>query len=307
MPVTYKDYYAVLGVPRTASENEIRKAFRKKAKELHPDVNKSPGAEDRYKELNEAYEVLKDPEKRKKFDTLGANWRQGEPFTPPPGWQTAGGPFGEGGAGFDFSDFFRSIFGGMGNFEQASPGTRGGRRQARGEDQEAEIEISLEEAAHGGSRHIGLETPEGRKGYDVAIPKGVAEGMRIRLSGQGTPGRGGGPSGDLYLKVRLRKDPRFTVECHNLRTTLDLAPWEAVMGCEVPVSTLDGSVTLKIPAGINSGQTLRLRDKGLPTRGGSIGDLLVTVRIVTPRKLSEKERELWETLARDSSFEPRKN
>lgn len=307
MPVTYKDYYAVLGVPRTASEDEIRKAFRKKAREFHPDVNKSPGAEDRYKELNEAYEVLKDPEKRKKYDTLGANWRQGEPFTPPPGWEGAGMPFGEGAGGFDFSDFFRTIFGGMGEFPGEQPHGRTPRRPLKGEDQEAEIEVGLEEAARGGSRHIGLETPSGRRDYDVAIPKGVADGTRIRLSGQGNPGRGGGPAGDLYLKVRLSKDPRFTVDCHNLKTTLDLAPWEAVLGCEVSVPTLDGVVTLKVPPGISSGQTLRLRDKGLPTRAGSIGDLLVTVRIVAPKNLDDKERELWEALAKASSFEPRKH
>ncbi len=307
MPVTYKDYYAVLGVPRTASEDEIRKAFRKKAREFHPDVNKSPGAEDRYKELNEAYEVLKDPDKRKKYDTLGANWRQGEPFTPPPGWEGAGMPFGEGGGGFDFSDFFRTIFGGMGGFPGEQPQGRSSRRPGKGQDQETEIEVSLEEAARGGNRHIGLETPSGRRDYDVAIPKGVADGTRIRLSGQGAPGRGGGPAGDLFLKVRLRKDPRFTVECHNLRTTLDLAPWEAVLGCEVSVPTLDGVVTLTVPPGISSGQTLRLRDKGLPTRAGSIGDLLVTVRIVTPKNPDEKERELWEALAKTSTFEPRKH
>jgi curved DNA-binding protein len=307
MAVTYKDYYAVLGVPRTATEEEIRKAFRKKAREFHPDVNKSPGAEDRYKELNEAYEVLKDPEKRKKYDTLGANWRQGEPFTPPPGWEGAGMPFGQGAGGFDFSDFFRTIFGGMGNFEEVRTGQRGSRRQARGEDSEAEIEVSLEEAAHGGRRHVGFETPHGRKDYEVAIPKGVAEGTRIRMAGQGAPGRAGGPPGDLYLKVRLKKDPRFTVDCHDLRSTLDLAPWEAALGCEVPVQTLDGIVTLKVPPGVSSGQTLRLRDKGLPTRGGSVGDLLVTVRIVTPKNPTEKEQELWKALAEASGFEPRKH
>jgi curved DNA-binding protein len=307
MAVTYKDYYAVLGVPRTATEEEIRKAFRKKAREFPPDVNKSPGAEDRYKELNEAYEVLKDPEKRKKYDTLGANWRQGEPFTPPPGWEGAGMPFGQGAGGFDFSDFFRTIFGGMGNFEEVRTGQRGSRRQARGEDSEAEIEVSLEEAAHGGRRHVGFETPHGRKDYEVAIPKGVAEGTRIRMAGQGAPGRAGGPPGDLYLKVRLKKDPRFTVDCHDLRSTLDLAPWEAALGCEVPVQTLDGIVTLKVPPGVSSGQTLRLRDKGLPTRGGSVGDLLVTVRIVTPKNPTEKEQELWKALAEASGFEPRKH
>lgn len=307
MPVTYKDYYSVLGVPRTASEEEIRKAFRKKARELHPDVNKTPGAEERYKELNEAYEVLKDPEKRKRYDTLGANWRQGEPFTPPPGWEGGGMPFGQGGGGFDFSDFFRTIFGGMGDFEEVRTGGRGTRRPARGQDTEAEIEVSLEEAARGGSRHVALETPSGRKDYDITIPKGVAEGTRIRLSGQGSPGRGGGPAGDLYLKVRLKSDPRFTVDCHNLRTTLDLAPWEAALGAEVSVPTLDGTVTLRVPPGISSGQTLRLRDKGLPTRGGSVGDLLVTVRIVTPKNPSDRERELWKALAEASGFEPRKH
>ena len=306
MSVTYKDYYAILGVPRTATEEEIRKAFRKKAREFHPDVNKSPGAEERYKELNEAYEVLKDPEKRKKYDTLGANWRQGEPFTPPPGWEVSGMPFGEGAGGFDFSDFFRTIFGEMGGFPEERSYRRTVRRPRKGEDQEAEIEVSLEEAARGTTRHISLETPSGRREYDVIIPRGVSEGTRIRLAGQGSPGQNGGPAGDLYLKVRLKKDPRFTVDCHNLKTTLDLAPWEAALGCEVQVQTLDGTVTLRVPPGISSGQTLRLKDKGLPTRGGSVGDLLVTVRIVTPKNLTEKERELWKALAASSSFEPRK-
>jgi len=300
------DHYRTLGVARGVGADEIRRTFFALAREFHPDVNKSPGAEERYKELNEAYEVLKDPEKRKKYDTLGANWRQGEPFTPPPGWEVSGMPFGEGAGGFDFSEFFRTLFGGMGGFPEEQPYRRTVRRPQKGEDHEAEIEVSLEEAARGGSRHIALETPAGRREYDVAIPKGVSDGTRIRLAGQGAPGRGGGPAGDLYLKVRLKKDPRFTVDCHNLKTTLDLAPWEAALGCEVPVQTLEGMVTVKVPPGISSGQTLRLKDKGLPTRGGSVGDLLVTVRIVTPKNLSEKERELWKALAAASNFEPRK-
>ncbi len=158
-------------------------------------------------------------------------------------------PFGEGAGGFDFSDFFRTIFGGMGGFPGEAPHARGPRRSMKGGDTEAEIEVSLEEAARGGSRHVAFETPSGRRDYDVTIPKGVAEGTRIRLSGQGSPGRGGGPAGDLYLKVSLKKDPRFTVDCRNLKTTLDLAPWEAALGTEVPVPTLDGTVTLKIPRG----------------------------------------------------------
>lgn len=317
MSVKFKDYYEILGVARGAGQGEIQKAFRKLARECHPDVNRQPGAEERFKEINEAYEVLKDPEKRKKYDMLGANWKAGQDFTPPPGWENVHFEFGGNGQDLgDFSDFFASLFGGgqfggfpgMGGFS----GRRGAMRH-RGRDHEAEIELSLEEIARGGRKKLEMRVPVHRpdgssvmqtQSYDVAIPRGICEGSRIRLAGQGGAGAGGGAAGDLYLKVRLKPDPRFSVEGHDLRSTLPLAPWEAALGAEISVPTLDGSVTLSVPPGSQSGQSLRLRGAGLPGRSGA-GDLLVTLKIVVPKSLSPRERELFESLARESRFRPR--
>lgn len=318
MPVKFKDYYETLGVDRSADTDAIRKAYRKLARKYHPDVNKDAGAEDRFKEIGEAHEVLSDPEKRKRYDELGSNWRAGQEWNPPPGWQGGAHTFGGQGGGADFSDFFESLFGaGFGGFDSGPMGGRGGAsfRARRGHDQEAEIEVSLEDAFHGVKRKIELTSqsvrPDGRlepqrRSFEVNIPAGVSEGSRIRLAGQGSPGSGGGPGGDLFLRVRLKPHPRFEVDDHNLKTTVPLAPWEAALGAEVSVPTIDGSVQMKIPAGTDSGKTLRLRGKGLPKTSGGAGDLLVTTKIVVPKHLTEEERRLFEELSKSSEFRPRK-
>jgi len=316
MPVQFQDYYKTIGVSRSASEDEIQKAFRKLARKYHPDVNKDPGAEEKFKELNEAYEVLKDPDKRRSYDQLGANWKAGQNFSPPPGWENirfaTGGPGAAAGGAGDFSDFFSSLFGGAGG-AGGFRGARSGAMRRRGEDFEAELEISLRDAAHGLKKKVDLDIqgPGGlgaarKKSLTVTIPAGVTTGSKIRLSGQGGPGAAGGPAGDLFLRLRLRRDPDFTPEAHNLRTTLKLTPWEAALGTQIDVPTLEGPVKMKVPAGIQSGQSLRLKGKGLPKRKGETGDLLATVQIAVPKELTEKEKELFEQLAETSEFDPRK-
>ncbi|HBF35426.1 TPA: hypothetical protein DDW35_12765 [Candidatus Sumerlaeota bacterium] len=323
----YQDYYEVLGVERTATQEEIQKAFRKQARKWHPDVNKAPKAEEKFKQLNEAYEVLRDPDKRKRYDHLGKDWHSGQNFTPPPGFSgrrqtSAGGnPFGAGAAGgsaggSDFSDFFRSIFGDM-NFGGQTAGFGGEQPSDFGGaptgDQHAELTISLEEAAHGASKKIELEslTRNARGGlsrstrsFDVKIPEGVTEGSKIRLAGQGEA-TVGGRSGDLYLKIHIGKHPRFELEGNDLKVTLDIAPWEAALGAEVSIATLAGQVRMRIPAGAQSGQSLRLRGKGMPRRKGPSGDLLVKLRIVVPKTLTATEKKLFEQLAHESVFQPR--
>jgi curved DNA-binding protein len=320
MAVQFKDYYEVLGVPRGASEDEIRKAFRKLAREYHPDVAKDKKvAEEKFKEINEAYEVLSDPEKRRKYDELGPNWKQGAEFRPPPGWQgmrgeSFGGGQGEsfefGGTGF--SDFFEQLFGSA----RRGGGARGGYGYeaadfaTRGRDVEGDIMVTLEEAMHGSVRAVTLRStgPNGRartETYQVRIPAGVTEGQKLRVPGRGEAGAGGGAAGDLFLRVRLQKHPDFQVENHDLVCDAELAPWEAVLGTQVRVPTLDGSVNIKVPPGTQSGQRLRVRGRGLLKRGGEHGDLFVRVQVQTPTNVSEKERALWEQLARDSNFNPR--
>jgi curved DNA-binding protein len=327
MAVTFQDYYETLGLKRNATEDQVHKAYRKLARQYHPDINKAPDAAEKFKQVNEAYEVLRDPEKRRRYDQLGRDWRSGEPFTPPGAenvdihFKDLGG-FGDGG----FSDFFKAFFDDRRGFgpDESSFGPR---RRASTEDwsrqtawprkasnEEAEIEITLEEAARGAKKSIQLERmvpgdhgrlrPE-QSSYTVTIPAGVTEGSIIRLAGQGGKGTHGGPPGDLLLRVRLRPDPRFHVEGHNLRTRVDVTPWEAALGARVDIPTLDGTVTLRVPPGTQSGQTLRLRGKGLPRRRGDAGDLLADIRIAVPKTLSSRERELFEELARDSQFRPR--
>lgn len=310
MAVSYKDYYEILGVSRTASQEEIRKAFRKLAKEYHPDVNRDAGSGEKYREINEAYEVLRDPEKRKKYDTLGANWSSGQDFTPPPGW--GGGVHMDfGGDAGGFSDFFRTIFGGFsgGDRSASMEGMFFGGGAGRGGDQEMVLELSLEEVLKGGTKTLSFERaepgPDGRlrkarKTMKVNLPAGVTDGSRIRLKGQGSGG------GDLFLLIRIAPHPRFTVEGYNISTTLKVSPWEAALGASLPVDTPFGSVTMKLPGGTQAGRKLRLKGKGLPRRKGALpGDLLVRVEIVIPEKLTDRERELLETLARESSFNPR--
>lgn len=302
MAVGFRDYYEVLGVPRGASDEEIRSAYRKLAREYHPDVNKDPGAEDRFKEVSEAYEVLRDPEKREKYERLGANWKAGEDVSGASGFGGGASGFGDGagqgfGDGAGFSDFFESFFGGR---RGASGGFEG--FSMRGGDQEATIEVSLEEAARGGKQRISLA--DGRD-FEVQIPPGVRDGQKIRLAGQGGEGASGGPAGDLYLRVRIKRHPRFRREDDDLVVEIPVAPWEAALGATVPVPTLNGSAKVKVPAGSSSGRRLRLRGEGMPGPGGRKGDLYASVRVVVPKALEKRERELFEELAAVSRFDPR--
>jgi len=312
MPVKYKDYYESLGVPRTASADEIKKSFRKLAREYHPDVAKDKKkAEERFKEINEAYEVLSDPDKRKKYDELGANWKSGAEFRPPPGYgggqtfrggRTAGGEeFHFGGTGF--SDFFEQMFGARmrgGGFEQGRGFTQDDVAE-RGADIEGDIMVTLEEAARGSVRTVNVTHGDRKESHQVKIPAGIAEGQKLRLAGKGESGSGGGENGDLYLRVRLAKHPDFDVDGHNLVYELELAPWEAALGAEISVPTLDGRVNIKIPAGTASGQKLRVRGRGL----GKDGDLFVVTKMVVPAKISDAQKKLWEQLAQESKFNPR--
>jgi len=308
----YKDYYALLGVARGASQDEIQKAYRKLARKYHPDVNNSPEAEDKFKEVGEAYEVLKNADKRAKYDQYGSAWKAAQRGgSPPPGYENHRFDFGKMGeaAGFDFgssgfSSFFEMLFGG-------GRGARGGPRPATaargGVDQEATIVLTLEEAAQGGKREIAVSDPMGnRKSFKVAIPAGVRPRGRIRLRGKGGERAPGGPRGDLYLKIDLMPHPHFRLDGHNIRTTLDITPAEAALGSQVPVETLNGRLQVRIPAGTSSGRTIRLRGKGFPkSSGGDHGDLLAEIRIVISEALSERERELYEELSEVSSFRSR--
>ena len=313
MPVEYKDYYKILGVPKDAKTEDVKKAYRRLARQHHPDLNKSADAEKRFKEINEAHEVLSDPEKRARYDQLGPNW---ERFahgggTPPGGdggfqWVFTGQP--GAGAG-DFSDFFRMVFGDLGGvragtMEDAFGRARGrpnGRARARemaGEDLESEIEVTLPEAYKGTERSIEVRTEDGRsKRLDVKIPAGVRDGQRIRLAGQGGAGGGGSASGDLYLRVTVRPHPFFRREGDDIHAELPVALHEALQGGEVTVPTLKGRVSLRIPAETQNGRTIRLAGQGMPRAGGGVGDMYVTLKVVLPQKLSEEEREAVRTIA----------
>jgi curved DNA-binding protein len=319
----YHDYHETLGVPRTASQDDIRKAFRRLARRYHPDRSKEKDADKRFKEINEANDVLGDPEKRRRYDQLGANWRAGQEFSPPPGWENVRFDFGgseAGGGSFGFSDFFESLFGGGSRRQGANPfeafagfGGKGRGRQAvwppqRGQDVEAELAITLEESLHGARKEFELRHGDGSSGakprrIEVRIPPGSRDGDRLRLAGQGDAG-GKAPAGDLYIRLRVLPHPRFSVEGDNLRVATPVAPWEAALGAKIPLRTLDGTVTLTIPPGTPSGRTLRLRGQGLPQRGGGRGDLLAEVRIEVPQTLTPRERELFEELSRVSPFRP---
>ena len=316
MPVQFRDYYETLGVPKTASEDDIRSAFRKLARKYHPDVAKDKKtAEEKFKEINEAYEVLGDPEKRKKYDQLGADWNRPGGFQPPPGWQQQqgqqpGGGFyqwggGDGGVQFEFdgtgfSDFFEAFFGG-GRGRSAFGGFGGRQATAeRGADVEADIMVTLEEALHGSTRTVSLRRAGSDKveNYQVKIPRGVHEGQRIRLRGQGEAGARGGKSGDLFLRVRLARHPDFSVEGSDLIHEVKIEPWQAVLGTGLLVPTLEGKVRLKIPAGTQGAQRFRLRERGLPGVSGKRGDLYVVAQINVPKKLTESEKEIWRELAK---------
>lgn len=309
----YKDYYKALGVDRKASQEEIQRSYRKLARKYHPDINKTSDSEDKFKEINEAYEVLGDPEKRTRYDQLGSGWNGQLTGQSQPSAKNYEFHFSSGDPQ-QFSDFFQSLFGGS-NWRSAASDQRGGRgRRQRGRDHESAISITLADAYHGAKKSIELERLEygsdgkpvrRRRSYDVTIPPGVTDGSLIRLAGQGGGGGGGGEAGDLFLRINILPDSRFALDGFNLVTVVNIAPWEAVLGAKVPVPTVDGRINLTVPAGTQSGQTLRVRGKGMPVSWGRFGDLLVTTRIVVPKRLSARERNLFEELAKESRFDPR--
>lgn len=320
--VEYRDYYKILGVSRTAAADEIKKVYRRLARKYHPDVSKEKDAEAKFKEVQEAYEVLKDPEKRAAYDQLGSNWQQGQQFRPPPDWasgfefrgRSSGGP-----QDFDngFSDFFSSLFGGAGGgaFGQRGPfgQASAGRRQS-GRDSHARVDIDLEEAFQGGTRTFELQHPEGRPDgtvqmrnhkVKVTIPRGVTEGQRLRLTGQGEAAPGGGRAGDLYLEIRIRPHRLFQLDGRDVTLSLPIAPWEAALGAAIAVPTLGGIVEMRVPPGSQSGQKLRLRGRGLPAEPP--GDQTVQLRIVTPPATTPEAKEFYERMSREFSFDPRAN
>lgn len=295
----FHDYYATLGVERTATQDEIKKAYRKAAQKYHPDRNKEAGAEEKFKEINEAYDVLGDAEKRQRYDTLGSNYRAGEDFRPPPGFDPSqfGGQYG--GAGF--SDFFSSIFGG--GFDTGGA-THGGRRTraARGPDFEMALSLSVQEMIEGGSKSVTIDHPEtGRKTLKVTIPKGSMPGKRMRLGGQGGSGSHGGPAGDLYLIFQLESDSPFTLDGNDVLYDLPVAPWEAALGDKVTVPTpTGGKINMTIPAGSQSGARLRVRGRGLAG-----GDYYVTVMIHTPPAKTDEARAFYKEMKVSMPFDPR--
>lgn len=310
---TYQDYYATLGVSKTATQEEIQRAYRKLARKYHPDINKESSAEEKFKQINEAYEVLGDPEKRAKYDQFGSGWDGQFANQGYQGGDNVRYHFSNADPG-QFSDFFQNLFGGGWSFAEEAGFRGGGTRRRRGRDHETAITITLADAYHGTKKSIELEKVEvdssgkpvrTRRSYDVAIPPGVTDGSLIRLAGQGGSGSGGAESGDLFLRVSILPDSRFTLDGHDLATTVDITPWEAALGGKVMVPTVDGRINLTVPAGSQSGQTLRVRGKGMPIAAGRHGDLLVNVRIVVPKHLSARERHLFEELAKESRFDPR--
>jgi curved DNA-binding protein len=320
-----RDYYEVLGVSRDASSEELQQAFRRLARQNHPDVNKDPGAEERFKEVNEAYSTLSDPETRKKYDRFGEDYRR-----VPDDWEErvgagaggvrgrsargGGGSWPGGGDGSDYGGGFGGGhgggFGGV-DIEDLLGGMFGGRGRGRagpvaGADQEAELPLSVEEAYRGGRREITLNGPDGPRTYTVTIPPGVTDGRRIRLAGEGGRGMGNGPAGDLYLVVRLLPHPRYRVEGKDITVDLPVSPWEAALGATVPLLTPGGETKVTVPPGSSTGRRLRLRGEGMPDPRGKPGDLYAVVKIMVPRQLTDRERELFSELASVSTFDPRR-
>ena len=319
----YRDYYQMLSIGRTATAEEVKKAYRKLARKYHPDVSKETDAEEKFKQVQEAYEVLKDPEKRAAYDQLGSEWKQGQQFKPPPGWASGfefrGGPGAQRGSGDgafefeagggDFSDFFSSLFGAGAE----SPFTHGARRhRPGGRDHHARIDIDLTEAFAGATRTLDLKRPAvSQDGHvelvshtvRVSIPAGVVDGQLIRLAGQGEPAPGGGRPGDLYLEVHIRPHKLYALEERDVTLTLPVAPWEAALGGTITVPTLGGSVELRIPAGSQSGSKLRLRGRGLP--GQPPGDQYVVLKVVLPPASSSQARALYEQMQKELAFDPR--
>lgn len=303
----FKDYYKLLEIDRTATVDDIKRAYRTLARKYHPDVSKEPQAEMRFKEIGEAYEVLQDPEKRAAYDQLGNRWRAGQEFTPPPDW-AAGFEFTPGGAAAadatDYSDFFSALFG---NFSRHGASTR-----AHGEDHHAKIFIAVEDAFHGGSHTITLRSPQvnaqgqvvlRERTLNVQIPKGIREGQHIRLTRQGAPGANGMPGGDLYLEIGFHPHPLYQVQGRDLSLSLPLAPWEAALGATVKAPTPTGVVEVKIPPDSQSGRKLRLKGRGIP--GEPAGDLYLTLDVVLPKADTEQAQQIYCTMARELAFNPR--
>jgi curved DNA-binding protein len=306
--MNYLDYYKILGVDRGASQAEISKAYKKLARKYHPDLNKNAGAEAKFKEVTEAYEVLKDPDKRKRYDTLGSDWKHGVPFDAPPGfgdgvrfeYSTSGSPFGGGG----FSDFFEAFFGGRGQRagrgggvdlgDLFGGGRRAGPEELARQDVETTLVIDLEDAYRGSRKSVEINGPTGRRRYDVKIPRGIRDGERIRLAGQGLGS--GRAKGDLYLTIQIGPHPLYRVEGDDLAVTVPIPAWDAALGGRVPVPTIDGEVQMTVPAGQSSGQRLRLKGKGLPRRGGGQGDLYAELQVVVPKQLTPEQERLFQRL-----------
>lgn len=337
MGVKYKDYYDILGVGRDASQDDIRKAYRKLAKENHPDLNKGDkDKEEKFKEISEAYEVLSDKDKRARYDSLGAGWKDGAEFQPPPGFENLFGGFGGMGSGKGtsfrfstsggeggFSDFFDILFGQMGSrgggtgfscggespFGQTCGRSGRGSFSAKGQDVRADLDVSVYEAYHGGKKSVTFQRQDASGGistqtYDITIPKGITSGQTIRLSGQGAPGMNGGPPGDLLIKIRVSPDSTFHVDGRNVIVDVPVAAWDAALGAKIDVPTLDGTVSMNIPAGVKSGQKLRLKGLGMPSRNGARGDEFARIKIMIPEKLTEEEKKLFEQLREKSNFKP---
>jgi curved DNA-binding protein len=307
-----RDFYADLGVARTSSQEEIQRAYRTLARRLHPDVNKSPDGEERFKDISEAYAVLSDPDQRRRYDAFGEDFRRVPEDVDPETWARAGAGAGAGAGGFrggfggevDIEDIIGGMFGG-GRVGRTGPGG-GGWGAMPGADQESEIEVSVEEAYRGTRRGLSVSGPEGTRGIEVSVPAGVTEGRRIRLAGQGGRGRDGGTPGDLYLIVRIRPDARYRVEGRDVHTRLPVTPWEAALGTTAPLETPGGETKVTVPAGSSSGRRLRLRGRGLPNPRGRPGDVYAEIQIVVPPSLGPDERRLFEELAHTSTFDPRR-
>jgi curved DNA-binding protein len=311
----FKDYYKIMGLARDASQDEIRRVYRRLARKYHPDVSKEANAEERFKELQEAYEVLKDPEKRAAYDQLGSNWRSGQDFRPPPDWGRDfefSSSFGRAGEDGGYSDFFASLFGARSPFGQQGGARRGSGYAASGEDHVAKIQIDLADAYRGGAQTIELKAPQlGEDGrvsvkprtLRVTIPAGVVEGQRIRLAGQGSAGVGGGPAGDLFLEIGFRPHRLFQIEGRDVTLSLPIAPWEAALGATISTPTLAGPVELRIPSGAKTGQKLRLKGRGLP--GTTPGDQYVVLKVVLPPVDTPQARALFEQMQRELPFDPR--
>jgi curved DNA-binding protein len=315
----FKDYYTTLGIERDATQDAVKRAYRKLARKFHPDINKEANAEDRFKEIGEAYEVLQDTEKRAAYDKFGKNWQAGQDFNPPPDWDNGfeftGGGYTENDAS-QFSDFFESLFGAQDGNTGGSPFTGQSRQyRGKGQDLHAKVVISLEDSYHGSKQTLTLQRPTlNESGHvvtrphtlQVSIPKGVTEGQQIRLSGQGAEGIGGGANGDLFLEISFRKHPHFTPDNRDIMLTLPISPWEAALGATIPVPTLGGKVELKIPAGSQTGKKLRLKGRGLTSQKHS-GNQYITLAIMVPVPATDTDKELFRSMEKSMRFNPRNN